>query len=66
MSSISDVVDFVVHEHFDIETGLQQIAVFSQDDDSVLRLIEVNEEALPTGLVEPFMFSLLIKMFRFR
>jgi hypothetical protein len=57
MSSIGNIIDWVIQEHFDIETGLRQIAVFSKDDDAVLRLIEVNEETLPTGQVQPFVFS---------
>jgi hypothetical protein len=57
MSSVGDVVNWVVQEHFDIEAGLRQIAVYSEEEDSVLRLIEVNEETLPTGQVQPFVFS---------
>lgn len=52
-----DIVERIVQEHFDIETGLQEVAVYSPENDSVLRLLEVNEETLPTGQVQPFLFS---------
>jgi len=54
---IGDIIERIVEEHFDIETGLQEVAVYSTDDDSVLRLLEVNNETLPTGQVQPFVFS---------
>jgi hypothetical protein len=44
-------------EHFNIELGLHLIAVYAQSFPSELLLIEVNDEAIPTGNVEPFYFA---------
>ncbi|OQY59919.1 MAG: hypothetical protein B6245_04070 [Desulfobacteraceae bacterium 4572_88] len=54
---IKNFIADVISEHFDIEAGLKEIAVFSEENDGEVRLIEVNENALPTGQVEPFVFA---------
>jgi len=54
---MQDIIGGIIQEHFDIESGLRAIAVFSEDRDNELRIIEVNENALPTGQVEPFVFA---------
>lgn len=55
--AIADIIEKIIMEHFALETGLKKIAVFSENNDSELRLVEVNEDALPTGQVEPFVFA---------
>ena len=57
MALVMEVLENVVVEHFQIEPSLREIAVFSRDDEQELKLIEVNEDALPTGQVEPFVFT---------
>ncbi len=43
----------IAGEHFDIESGLKKVAVFSDDNDPELRLVEIiNSDALPTGHME--------------
>jgi hypothetical protein len=44
-------------EHFNIEPGLHLIAVYSKSFPSEYLLLEVNDEAIPTGSVEPFYFA---------
>lgn len=56
-TSLSKIIGRLIQEHFEIEAGLRQIAIFSGENDREIRLIEINEEALPTGQVEPFVFS---------
>ena len=55
--AITEIINEVISEHFDIESGLKKIAVFSEENEQEVRLIEVNEDALPTGQVEPFVFA---------
>ncbi|QTA92981.1 hypothetical protein [Desulfonema magnum] len=55
--TITEIISEVVTEHFDIESGLKKIAVFSEENGQEIRLIEVNEDALATGQVEPFVFA---------
>ena len=57
MVLVMEVLENVVAEHFQVEPSLREIAVFSREDEQELKLIEVNEEALPTGQVEPFVFT---------
>ena len=57
MKSIPDILPNVISDHFNIENALQEVAVFSNYDEHELRLIEVNNDALPTGQVEPFVFA---------
>ncbi len=44
-------------EHFKIEPTLHLIAVYSQSSISGFLFVEVNDEAIPTGNVEPFYFA---------
>ncbi len=53
----TEILAEVFAEHFDIESSLKKIAVFSEENEQEIRLIEVNEDALPTGQVEPFVFA---------
>ncbi len=46
--TITEIISEVIAEHFAIESGLKKIAVFSEENGQEIRLIEVNEEALPT------------------
>jgi len=55
--NINELIQELSKEHFDIETGLEKIAIYSNDKDDELRLIEVNNVAFPTGQVEPFVFA---------
>ncbi len=54
---LTDIAGEIITEHFDIESGLKKVAVFSDDNDPELRLVEINADALPTGHVEPFVFA---------
>ncbi len=47
----------VVVEHFEIETTLHLIAIYAKQLPHEFLLIEVNDEAIPTGNVEPFYFA---------
>lgn len=53
----AEIISQVITEHFDLESGLKKIAVFSEDSGQEIRLIEVNEDALPTGQIQPFVFA---------
>lgn len=53
----TEIIAQMISEHFDIESGLKKVAVFSEENEQEIRLIEVNEDALPTGQVEPFVFT---------
>ena len=55
--TITKLLSEVITEHFAIESGLKKIAVFSEENGQEIRLVEVNEDALPTGQVEPFVFA---------
>lgn len=43
--------------HFKTEDTIEQIVWFTRGDDTVIRLIEINRTALPTGKVEVFSFA---------
>ena len=47
----------IAKEHFEIEPELSLIAVYSKKPAYDFLLIEVNEEAIPTGSIEPFYFA---------
>jgi hypothetical protein len=47
----------VVKEHFTIETNLHLIAVYLRPSTHEFLLIEVNDDTIPTGNVEPFYFA---------
>ncbi len=53
---LTDIAGEIVTEHFDIESGLKKVAVFSDDNDPELRLVEINADALPTGHMEMYRF----------
>jgi hypothetical protein len=44
-------------EHFKIEPTLHLIAVYSQSSINGFLFVEVNDEAIPTGNIEPFYFA---------
>jgi len=47
----------VVKEHFTIEANLHLIAVYLRPSTHEFLLIEVNDDTIPTGNVEPFYFA---------
>ena len=57
MSDRDKAIERLLAEHFAVEPGLRKIGVFSNPDDDVLRLIEVNDGTIPTGAVQPFVFE---------
>lgn len=57
MSSMAELVKRVIADHFALETGIEKIALFADEREQELRLVEVNAAALPTGQVEPFVFA---------
>jgi hypothetical protein len=46
-----------IKEHFEIEKGLHLVAIYSIEVPQQFLLIEVNDEAIPTGRIEPFYFA---------
>jgi hypothetical protein len=47
----------VVNEHFEIETTLHLVAIYAKQFPHEFLLLEVNDDAIPTGNVEPFYFA---------
>ena len=47
----------IIQQHFIIEPGLHIVAVYQKELPAAFLLIEVNDEAFPTGRIEPFYFS---------
>jgi hypothetical protein len=52
-----DSLKQTVKEHFEIESGLHLVAIYSREVPHQFLLIEVNDEAIPTGRIEPFYFA---------
>ena len=46
-----------VKEHFEIESGLHLVAIYSREVPHQFLFIEVNDEAIPMGRIEPFYFA---------
>ena len=55
--TLRDKLNALVREHFEIEQGLKEVAVYSRGDHQEFLLVEVNDEALPTGTVDAFYFA---------
>jgi|GEM_PF-1445216 len=47
----------IAKEHFEIELELYLVAIYSKKPAYDFLLVEVNEEAIPTGSIEPFYFA---------
>ena len=49
----------VITEHFEVESELRLVAIYLREKGSQAEflLVEVNDDAIPTGCVEPFLFS---------
>lgn len=46
----------LAYEHFQAEPALTKIAIFTGENDSAIRLLEVNTDTIPSGCVQPFVF----------
>ena len=57
MSQKQLAIKELLDRHFNLEPGIQRIFVYSQPDEELVRLIEVNENTIPSGSVMPFAFS---------
>ena len=46
----------LAYEHFEAEPALTKLAIFTAENDQEIRLLEVNNDAMPSGCVQPFVF----------
>ena len=46
----------LAYEHFEAEPALTKVAIFTAENDQEIRLLEVNNDAMPSGCVQPFVF----------
>ena len=46
----------LAYEHFQVEPALTKVAIFTRENDSAIRLVEVNTDTIPSGCVQPFVF----------
>jgi len=53
----SNLLRGIAKEHFKIEPELYLVAVYLKKPEYNFLLVEVNEEAIPTGNIEPFYFA---------
>jgi len=54
---VEAVVRDLAHSHLEIEEGVEQIIWVRNRDRGAIRLIEVNQNTLPTGSVQVFFFA---------
>jgi len=46
----------LAYEHFEAEPALTKVAIFTAENAQEIRLLEVNNDAMPSRCVQPFVF----------
>jgi hypothetical protein len=52
-----EVIGWLIARHFDVEGGLERIAVVRGGPNGPIKLLEVNANTVPSGSIEVFSFS---------